>query len=68
VNLIPYNRVEGCDFRRPTQDVIRGFLRELLNRGISATLRQEKGGDLNAACGQLRLRKMQDLRRDPGSS
>ncbi|NCC84337.1 MAG: 23S rRNA (adenine(2503)-C(2))-methyltransferase RlmN [Clostridia bacterium] len=68
VNLIPYNRVEGCDFKRPGQDVIQGFYRELLNLGISATLRQEKGGDMNAACGQLRLRKMQDLKGGPLSS
>lgn len=58
VNLIPYNMVEGCNFRRPEQGVIQAFYQELVNQGISVTLRTEKGGNMNAACGQLRLRKM----------
>ena len=61
INLIPYNPVEGCDFKRPPQETIRKFTSELLAAGISATLRQEKGGNIDAACGQLRLRKMKDL-------
>ncbi|MDI9401467.1 MAG: 23S rRNA (adenine(2503)-C(2))-methyltransferase RlmN [Limisphaerales bacterium] len=65
VNLISYNRVEGCDFSRPPAEVIQRFYRELLSLGVSTTLRQEKGGDLDAACGQLRLRKMQDLAEGP---
>ena len=56
-----HNPVEGCDFKRPPQETIRKFTSELLAAGISATLRQEKGGNIDAACGQLRLRKMKDL-------
>ena len=59
VNLIPFNDVDGCDFRRPPQTVIQGFFNHLQQRGVSVTLRQKKGGDINAACGQLRLRKME---------
>ena len=59
VNLIPFNDVDGCDFRRPPQTVIQGFFTHLQQRGVSVTLRQKKGGDINAACGQLRLRKME---------
>ena len=58
VNLIPFNKVDGCAFRCPPPDVIQGFFAHLQKRGISVTLRQKKGGDINAACGQLRLRKM----------
>jgi len=54
VNLIPYNAVEGLDWQRPSETTMREFLSVLRHRGISATLRREKGGDIAAACGQLR--------------
>jgi len=57
VNLIPYNTVEGLEWKRPTEDVQESFLAILSKRGVQATLRREKGGDIDAACGQLRLRK-----------
>lgn len=56
VNLIPYNRVEGLSWERPEERVQEGFLEDLLRGGIKATLRREKGGEIDAACGQLRLR------------
>ncbi len=55
VNLIPYNTVTGLDWVRPAEDVQEAFLRTLRNAGIDATLRREKGHDIAAACGQLRL-------------
>jgi len=55
VNLIPYNRVEGLDWKRPSHEVQEAFLRILREAGVPATLRREKGHDINAACGQLRL-------------
>jgi 23S rRNA (adenine2503-C2)-methyltransferase len=55
VNLIPYNRVEGLEWFRPSRDRQEKFLSILRGRGIPATLRREKGGDIDAACGQLRL-------------
>ncbi len=59
VNLIPYNTVEGLPWVRPNdQDCLR-FKKVLTNAGVSATLRLEKGHDINAACGQLRLKKEQ---------
>ncbi|MDR3228561.1 MAG: 23S rRNA (adenine(2503)-C(2))-methyltransferase RlmN [Puniceicoccales bacterium] len=57
VNLIPYNKVEGLDWRRPSVTRQQWFERELKARGISVTLRREKGHDIEAACGQLRLQK-----------
>jgi len=55
VNLIPYNTVEDLDWERPEQPVQENFLKILKSRGVSATLRREKGHDIAAACGQLRL-------------
>jgi 23S rRNA (adenine2503-C2)-methyltransferase len=54
VNLIPYNSVEGLQWARPPADRQEAFLRLLTSRGVSATLRREKGHDIDAACGQLR--------------
>ncbi len=55
VNLIPYNGVEGLPWERPAETVCEAFLAELTRGGVKATLRREKGGDIEAACGQLRL-------------
>ena len=55
VNLIPYNRVEGLPWKRPDEPAQEDFLRALEERGATATLRREKGHDIDAACGQLRL-------------
>ncbi|MBA3387383.1 MAG: 23S rRNA (adenine(2503)-C(2))-methyltransferase RlmN [Verrucomicrobiota bacterium] len=55
INLIPYNTVEGLNWSRPSrtrQDRFHSILRE---QGVVATLRREKGHDIAAACGQLRL-------------
>ena len=57
VNLIPYNTVEGLEWRRPAESVQDAFLKTLTRAGIQATLRREKGHDIEAACGQLRLKK-----------
>jgi len=55
VNLIPYNRVEGLDWIRPSVGRQDAFLSALTSKGASATIRREKGHDISAACGQLRL-------------
>ena len=56
INLIPYNTVEGLPWKRPSEPVQEEFLSILRNRGIAATIRREKGHDIDAACGQLRRR------------
>ncbi len=55
VNLIPYNTVEDLSWTRPSLDRQERFLAILRNGGVGATLRREKGHDIAAACGQLRL-------------
>ena len=61
VNLIPYNRVEGLPWDRPSQAVQRAFLAKLREHGVVATIRREKGHDIDAACGQLRRRQLHGL-------
>ena len=55
INLIPYNTVEGLDWERPDESRQDQFLDILRGAGADATLRREKGHDIAAACGQLRL-------------
>ena len=55
VNLIPYNTVEGLEWARPSRQRQERFLAILRGHGVVATLRREKGHDIDAACGQLRL-------------
>ncbi len=57
INLIPYNTVEGLPWKRPSEQQQQAFLSVLRKAGVSATLRTEKGHDINAACGQLRLKE-----------
>lgn len=61
VNLIPYNAVEGLSWSRPPEAHCLEFTRRLERAGITATLRMEKGHDIDAACGQLRLKTARDL-------
>ena len=57
VNLIPYNTVEGLPWKRPAHSHCRKFRDVLSASEVSATLRLEKGHDIEAACGQLRLKE-----------
>ena len=55
VNLIPYNEVEGTDYKRPDKEKIEKFYNQLKEvRKINVTFRGEKGSDIDGACGQLR--------------
>lgn len=56
VNLIPYNPVEGLSFKRPSGKEISYFRDLLKEAGIEVTVRREMGGNIEAACGQLRNR------------
>ena len=62
VNLIPYNQVEGLPWERPAEDVCEAFLAALGKQKVIATLRREKGHDIDAACGQLRLKTERELK------
>lgn len=61
VNLIPYNTVEGLPWARPAMARQQEFVKIVRAGGVVATIRREKGGDIDAACGQLRLRAEDEL-------
>ncbi len=56
INLIPYNTVEGLPWTRPADAACQAFTARVSAFGVPATLRLEKGHDIDAACGQLRLK------------
>lgn len=62
VNLIPINPVAEAGLKRPEPAVVEAFLDILAAAGISATVRRELGTDIDAACGQLRRRFIQQER------
>lgn len=53
VNLIPYNPISEADYQRPHPTRVREFVRQLEQHQVRATVRQTRGLDGNAACGQL---------------
>ena len=61
INLIPYNTVHGLKWSRPSAARQEQFLSILRQAGVAATLRREKGHDIDAACGQLRLQTKREL-------
>jgi 23S rRNA (adenine2503-C2)-methyltransferase len=54
VNLIPFNPFPGSEFKRPDDATVRGFQRILLEHHYTAPVRESRGRDISAACGQLR--------------
>ena len=58
VNCIPYNKVEGLEWKRPSEARQDAFMAVLNEARIPATIRREKGHDIAAACGQLRRQSL----------
>ncbi|MGH2461337.1 MAG: 23S rRNA (adenine(2503)-C(2))-methyltransferase RlmN [Chloroflexota bacterium] len=56
VNLIPLNHVEGSPFEPTPWSGILRFQRTIQERGISCTVRTERGDEISGACGQLHAR------------
>ena len=56
MNFIPYNTVEGLDFKRPSWERAAEMARTLHRRGILTKLRHSAGQDIDGGCGQLRAR------------
>jgi len=54
VNLIPFNEHEGCGFKVPTRSSIDAFHKYLIDRNVTVITRDSRGGDISAACGQLK--------------
>ena len=58
VNLIPGNPTASKEFRPSGARRVAAFQRKLRETGISNTLRQSRGADIEAGCGQLRSRRL----------
>ena len=56
VNLIYFNPHEGSEFGRPELASMLKFQEYLRDHGVTCTIRQSKGLDISAACGQLKQR------------
>jgi 23S rRNA (adenine2503-C2)-methyltransferase len=54
VNLIPLNESPELEFQRPSDETVHEFQKILLDRHITCIIRKSRGGDISAACGQLR--------------
>ncbi|MDD4879298.1 MAG: 23S rRNA (adenine(2503)-C(2))-methyltransferase RlmN [Candidatus Omnitrophica bacterium] len=60
VNLIPFNAVPDFKFAPPSNKDVENFQEILEKAGISSTIRSQRGADIDAACGQLRLREAEE--------
>lgn len=56
VNLIPANPVAGSSLSRSQRERVRAFARTLAAAGVAVSVREERGADIDAACGQLKQR------------
>lgn len=61
VNLIPMNAHPGGSFEPPSENEILEFQDILLQHNLTALIRESKGGDILAACGQLRAENSQEV-------
>jgi len=60
VNLIPFNPFPGSEFKSPDDGAVRKFQQILLDHHYTAPVRESRGRDISAACGQLREQTVQD--------
>ncbi len=60
VNLIPVNPIKEKNYKKSTKNNLILFTNTLNNSKINATVRRRLGADIDAACGQLRNKKMQE--------
>jgi len=61
VNLIYFNPYGGTEFRRPDEADMIAFQEYLIKRGLLCTIRESKGLDISAACGQLREQNKESI-------
>lgn len=60
VNLIPLNPVKESAVQPSTREAVRRFQQILEKHGVTATVRRRLGPDIDAACGQLRRRTLEE--------
>lgn len=59
VNLIPYNETSHIEYKKSSNETIMKFYDTLKKQGINVTVRREFGGNIDAACGQLRANEVE---------
>ncbi|MGE5800599.1 MAG: 23S rRNA (adenine(2503)-C(2))-methyltransferase RlmN, partial [Syntrophaceae bacterium] len=52
-NLILFNEFPGSSFKAPTAKAVEAFQKVLVDHHFTAVVRQSRGKDILAACGQL---------------
>ena len=57
VNLIPWNPVDEIDLKAPTEVEVEVFAKLLRSAGAEVAIRRQRGADIDAACGQLKLKE-----------
>ena len=60
LNVIPYNSVAGLPYKTPSRKAQERFLQILTDAGINVQVRERKGDEIEAACGQLRRISLQE--------
>ena len=59
VNLIPYNETSHIEYKRSSNENVMKFYDYLKKKNINVTVRREFGGNIDAACGQLRANEVE---------
>ena len=65
VNFIPFNAVDGLNYRRPSSERIASMVDTLRQQGILAKIRDSAGQEIEGACGQLRARAVRETLNKP---
>ena len=60
VNLIPVNPVKENTYKKPDRAKIESFCKKLCDLGINTTVRRTLGSDIDASCGQLRGKAIEE--------
>jgi len=61
VNLIYFNPYPGTPYERPSRNSMISFQEQLIKKGVLCTIRESKGLDISAACGQLKEKTNEEL-------
>jgi 23S rRNA (adenine2503-C2)-methyltransferase len=56
INLLPFNAIEGFPYERPSRETIEAFQQVLCDAGYTTLIRESRGADISAACGQLAVK------------
>ena len=60
VNLIPVNEIVNGKYKKSSPETVDRFMQVLNSSGLVATVRRELGSDIDAACGQLRQKYIEN--------